>query len=148
MMKNFLILYMLFGTLLFSCKKDETVEISTTPAIEFVSISPGTAVEYQDKITIVISYKDGDGNLGENTPDLKNLFVTDTRNNVTYGFRISQLAPSGSAIAIQGTLSVELKNTAITNGSTSESVSYMVYVKDRAGNASNTVTTSAITVTQ
>ena len=124
------------------------MEISTTPAIEFVSISPGTAVEYQDKITIVVSYKDGDGDLGENAPDVKNLFLTDSRNNVTYQYRVSQLAPAGQAVAIQGSLVVELKNTAIVNGSTSEAVSYSVYVKDRAGNVSNTVSTSAITVTQ
>ena len=142
------IVYLFFGCVLFSCKKDDKIEISTTPAIEFVSISPGTAVEYQDKITIVISYKDGDGDLGENAPDVKNLFLTDTRNNVTYKYRVSQLAPSGSAIAIQGTLAVELKNTAITNGAASQAVSYLLYIKDRAGNSSNTITTSAITVTQ
>lgn len=147
-MKKLFLLYIIFSSVLFSCKKDEKVEISTTPAIEFVSISPGTAVEYQDKITIVVSYKDGDGDLGENAPDVKNLFLTDSRNNVTYQYRVSQLAPAGQAVAIQGSLVVELKNTAIVNGSTSEAVSYSVYVKDRAGNVSNTVSTSAITVTQ
>ncbi len=147
-MKKFLLVFLFFGCILFSCKKDDKVEISTTPAIEFVSISPGTAAEYQDKITVVISYKDGDGDLGENEPDVKNLFLTDTRNNVTYQYRVSQLAPTGAAIAIQGTLAIELKNTAITNGSTSQAVSYLLYVKDRAGHVSNTVTTSAITVTQ
>lgn len=147
-MKKLFLLYLFVCSVFFSCKKDEKVEISTTPAIEFVSISPGTAVEYQDKITIVISYKDGDGDLGENTPDVKNLFLTDSRNNVTYQFRVSQLAPSGQAVAIQGSLVVELKNTAIVNGSTSEVVTYSLYVKDRAGNVSNTVSTSAITITQ
>lgn len=147
-MKKLFLLYIIFSSVLFSCKKDEKVEISTTPAIEFVSISPGTAVEYQDKITIVISYKDGDGDLGENAPDVKNLFLTDSRNNVTYQYRVSQLAPAGQAVAIKGSLVIELKNTAIINGSTSEAVSYSVYVKDRAGNVSNTVSTSAITVTQ
>jgi hypothetical protein len=130
-----------------SCKKDKTVEVSTTPAIEFASITPTTAVAYQDKITIVISYKDGDGDLGENTPDAKNLYLTDTRNNVTYQYRISQLAPSGKTVSIQGTLSVELKNTAITDNSSSQTVAYRLYVTDRAGHASNTITTSAITIT-
>lgn len=130
-----------------SCKKDKNVDISTTPAIEFVSITPTTATEYKDKIIITISYKDGDGDLGENSPDIKNLFLTDTRNNVTYQYRVSQLAPSGQAIAIQGTLTVELNNTAITNGAASQAVSFSVYVKDRAGNASNVVSTAAITVT-
>jgi hypothetical protein len=146
-MKKFFFLFVSLS-IICACKKDTTIDISTTPAITFVSITPSTAVEYQDKISIVISYKDGDGDLGENTPDVKNLFLTDSRNNVTYQYRISQLAPSGQAIAIQGQLTVELKNTAITNGSTSQALSYSIYVKDRAGNQSNIVNTSAITVTQ
>lgn len=147
-MRNVFFICILCSIQLFSCKKDEKVEISTTPEIAFVSISPSAATEYQDKITIVISYKDGDGDLGENTPDVKNLFLTDSRNNVTYQYRISQLAPSGQAIAIQGNLVIELKNTAITDGSSSQAVSYSIYAKDRAGHISNTIGTSAITVTQ
>lgn len=147
-MKTNFLLFLLFSSVLFSCKKDDQIVVSTTPELNFVSISPSSAVEYQDKITIVITYKDGDGDLGENTPDVKNLFLTDTRNNVTYKYRISQLAPSGQAIAIQGTLAIELKNTAITNGSTSQAVAYSIYAKDRAGNVSNSITTSAITLTQ
>jgi hypothetical protein len=146
MKKLFYIL--LLSATISSCKKDKKIEISTTPVIEFVSITPGSAKEYQDKIIITISYKDGDGNLGENSPDVKNLFLTDTRNNVTYKYRIPQLAPSDASIAIQGSLPIVLQNTAITNGATSQSVSYTVYLKDRAGNQSNTVSTSAITVVQ
>jgi len=146
MMKKLFVLFS-FIVVISSCKKDETLEISTTPAIEFVSITPSSAIEYQDKITITIFYKDGDGDLGENSPDVKNLFLTDTRNNVTYQYRVSQLAPSGQAIAIQGTLTVELKNTAITDGTTSQAVSFSLYLKDRSGNTSNSITTSAITVT-
>lgn len=147
-MKTNLLLFLLFSSVLFSCKKDDEIIISTTPELNFVSISPTTATEYQDKITIVITYKDGDGDLGENVPDVKNLFLTDTRNNVTYQYRISQLAPSGQAVAIQGTLAIELKNTAIIDGSTSQAVTYSIYAKDRAGNVSNSISTSAITLTQ
>lgn len=147
MMKKLLFLFVSI-ILISSCKKDESLEISTTPAIEFVSISPSTATEYQDKIIITISYTDGDGNLGENTADVKNLFLTDTRNSVTYQYRIPQLAPSGESFAIEGNLPIELPNTAIINGASSQTVSYTVYVKDRAGNVSNTVSTSAITIVQ
>jgi hypothetical protein len=130
-----------------SCKKDK-VEPTNVPKIEFVSISPSTVVEYQDSINIVISYDDYDGDIGANDANVKNLFVTDSRNNVTYEYRISQLSPSGSTIHIKGNLNAIIKNTAITNGSTSQSVSYSVYLKDRAGNQSNVISTSAITITQ
>lgn len=130
-----------------SCKKDDAT-ISDIPAIEFVSVTPASVTEYQDKITFTISYTDGNGDLGENNPDVKNLFLTDSRNNVTYKYRIQQLAPEGSSIAIKGTLSVILNNTGITNGSTSQTFTYSLYVVDRAGNQSNIVTSSPVVVTK
>jgi hypothetical protein len=131
----------------FACKKKDA-ESTVIPEIEFVSISPSTAVEYVNSITITFSYDDLDGDLGENNPNITNLFITDSRNNVTYNYRISQLAPDGSSIHIKGNLNAVIKNTAITDGSTSQSVTYSLYLKDRAGNTSNTITTSAITITQ
>ncbi len=130
-----------------ACKKDKN-ESTTTPQITFISISPSSAVEYVNEITISFSYDDLDGDLGENNPNVSNLFVTDSRNNVTYNYRISELAPPGSIIHIKGTLNTVIKSTAITDNSSSQSVTYSVYLKDRAGNASNTITTSAITITK
>lgn len=154
-MKNFqfyknlcllLIAYCLLSLSFSSCKKKE--KPTNTPVIAFVSISPSSVVEYANSITIAFSYDDLDGDLGQNDPNVTNLFVTDSRNNVTYEYRISQLAPTGSTIHIKGNLNTVIKNTAITDGSSSQSVTYSVYLKDRAGNTSNTITTSAITVTK
>ena len=78
--------------------------------------------------------------------DAHNLFLTDNRVGVTYEYRIQELAPSGSSLIIRGNLDVVLNTTAITNGSNSQNVTYSIYVKDRAGNQSNTVTTSDITI--
>ena len=128
-----------------SCKKDD-VEISDVPEIEFVSVNPSTVVEYQDSLTFTISYRDGDGDLGENGVGVENLFLTDSRNDVTYTFRIKQLAPDGADIAIQGNLNVVLQSAAILDGSASQTFTYEIYVVDRAGNQSNTVTTSSVTV--
>ena len=127
-----------------SCKKDEAIH-SDTPTIELVSVS-ATSVQEGDPITFKIKYTDGDGDLGENDADAKNLFLIDNRVNVTYEYRIEQLAPSGSSIIIRGNLNIELSSTAITNGSNSQSVTYSIYVRDRAGNQSNTVTTESITI--
>ena len=137
-----------FAALCFSSCKKKDPESTTTPQIEFVSISPSTAVEYANSITITFSYDDLDGDIGENDPNVSNLFITDSRNNVIYNYRISQLSPDGSSIHIKGNLNAVIKNTAITDGSTSQQVTYSLSIKDRAGNASNTITTSAITVTQ
>jgi hypothetical protein len=141
--------YLFFSLLFFSlvsCKKDNLVT-DDAPVIEFVSISPSEVTEYDDMIVIVISYADANGDLGENDPDIKNLFVTDSRNEVMYQYRIQQLAPDDTEIYIQGNLNIEIKNTALVDeNASSETLTYSVYVRDRAGNDSNTITTSSITV--
>lgn len=128
-----------------SCKPDPATD--PVPTIEFMSVDPSTVVEFQDSLTFIISYQDGDGDLGENNPTAENLFLRDSRNGVTYGFRIQQLAPTGSEISIQGELNVILEHTSITDGSSSQSVTYEIWVIDRAGNESNHVETGPVTVT-
>ena len=131
--------------LIFSgCKKDEAID-SDVPTIELESVSSTNVLE-GDPITFKVKYTDGNGDLGENNPDAHNLFLTDNRVNVTYEYRIQELAPSGSTLIIRGHLNVELNSTAITDGSNSQTVTYSIYVVDRAGNQSNTVTSSAITI--
>lgn len=127
------------------CKKEET--ISDKPEIKFVSMSPGTARKYVDEVKVTISYTDGNGDLGENTPDVKNLFCTDSRNNVTYQFRINQLAPDDANIIIQGEISFNLPPQGFADdNNTSETATYSIYLKDRAGNISNTIQTPALTI--
>ena len=138
--------YILIALLLFACKKDET--LSVIPVIEFQSINPLIAQEYIDDIIITISYTDEDGNLGENNPDIHNLFVQDNRNDIEYEYRIPELTPSGSDISITGNFNIKINGTGITDESSSQKVNYDIYVKDREGNKSNTVTTSSITIQQ
>jgi hypothetical protein len=140
------LLYICIAILLFSCKKEDA--INEIPTISFVSISPSTANEYVDDINITISYSDGDGDLGENNPDIFNLFIRDNRNFIEYKFRIPELTPDDSNIAIEGEFNIIINGTGITNESTSQQVDYNVYVVDREGNKSNTITTSKITINQ
>ena len=138
--------YILIVLLLFACKKDDA--LSVVPTLEFQSINPSIAQEYIDDIIITISYADEDGDLGENFPDIDNLFVEDSRNGIVYHFRIPQLAPNENEISIQGNFNIKINGTGITNESSSQQVNYNIYVKDRAGNKSNTITTSSITIQQ
>jgi hypothetical protein len=143
-MKN--IIYLSAIVLLFSCKKEQV--ISDTPIIEFKSISPATVQEYSDDIIITISYSDGDGDLGENNPDIHNLFVEDNRNGIVYQFRIPHLAPDNNSVAIEGDFNITINGSGITDESSSQQLNYAIYVIDRAGNKSNTITTSNITIHQ
>ena len=140
------LLYILLLIFLFSCKKENP--ISDIPEIEFISISPIVIQEFSDEITITIYYFDANGDLGENNPDVKNMFVKDNRNEIEYEYRIPELTPSGSNIAIQGNFDIIINGTGITNESSIQNVNYDIYVKDRAGNTSNKVTTSSITIQQ
>ena len=133
--------------LLSSCKKDPPT-ISITPHIEFVGASSTSILEYQDILTLTISYTDGDGDLGENNPDVHNLFVVDNRIGITYPYRISELAPDNANIPIKGNLEIKLPGIGITDGSTSQSVTYSIYVLDRQRVQSNTVTSPSITIHQ
>jgi len=143
-MKN--IIYLFAIVLLFSCEKEQL--ISDTPIIEFKSISPTTVQEYSDDIIITISYSDGNGDLGENNPDIHNLFVEDNRNGIVYQFRIPQLSPDNNSIAIEGDFNITINGSGITNESSSQQVNYTIYVTDRAGNKSNSISTSSITIQQ
>jgi hypothetical protein len=141
-MKN--IIYLFAIVLLFSCEKEQV--ISDTPIIEFKNISPTTVQEYSDDISVTISYSDGNGDLGENNPDIHNLFVEDNRNGIVYQFRIPHLAPDNNSIAIEGDFNITINGSGITNESSSQQVNYSIYVTDRAENKSNTITTSFITI--
>ena len=143
-MKN--IIYLFAIVLLFSCEKEQV--ISDTPIIEFKSISPTTVQEYSDDIIITITYSDGNGDLGQNDPDIHNLFVEDNRNGIVYQFRIPHLAPDNNSIAIEGDFNITINGSGITNESSSQQVNYSIYVTDRVENKSNTIITSNITIQQ
>ncbi|MBL7924716.1 MAG: hypothetical protein JNL88_11005 [Bacteroidia bacterium] len=133
-----------------SCRqKDDDPFASKVPQIELRAVQPQVAVEFSDSIVFRVYYRDNDGDLGENDPDVKNLFLTDNRIGVRYEYRIQQLAPSGSAVPIEGNLNVVLNTVARTDTSLAqETATFSIYVIDRAGNKSNTVTSGPVTIQQ
>lgn len=133
--------------LVLSCKDDEP-SFPAEPVITLTGISPTNAKEYTDNIVIAIRYEDGDGDLGENTDGVKNCYVTDNRAGITYQYRINQLAPSNSSIHIAGDLNIDIGGQAILDNSTSQNANYTLYVVDRAGHRSNSVTTGSITISK
>lgn len=130
-----------------ACKKDVIDLEDPVPQILNVTVNPTSVVEFQDEVVFSVEYRDGDGDLGENDPDVTNLFVVDNRVNITESFRVSQIAPDGANVPITGTLEVILPSTGITDNSSSQTVNYTIYMIDRAGNESNRFTTTDITVT-
>ncbi len=135
-----------FALMCSSCSKEEAV--STAPVIEFVSLTPASVSELTDELTLKIKYSDSDGDLGENTADSTNLFITDSRTSVVYAYRVQQLAPDDAVIAIEGTLTINIDALVISDGSSSETGTFSITMKDRAKNESNTITSTEFTITQ
>jgi hypothetical protein len=131
--------------IVFGCKDDD-IEFAPEPKIEMVSITPQNPLQFTEPVTITIKYEDGDGDLGENNDQVKNCFVTDNRIGLVSEFRIKQLAPTGYSIPITGTLNIEIGGQGITDASTSQNATYTLYVVDRAGHRSNTITTNEIVI--
>ncbi len=123
------------------------------PEIEFVSITPEEATQFTaDEITLTFRYQDGDGDLGYIGDPVNNLFVIDSRTafagnpaRIT-AFAFETLTPDTRKPSIQGEFSISLTTPPFEI--TAEPLVYNVYIVDRAGNVSNTISTSPITVSQ
>ena len=151
-MKN-LSLILLSFLLVFSCKKEEGNDplptVSNTPVIELSSTNSSNINQFDD-VLLRVNYSDGDGDLGEPNADTKSIFVTDSRNtSIVHEFHLQPLAPLDQSFAIQGTLIVTIENVILLDqANTSENVTFTAYIKDRAGNKSNTISSPSIKITK
>lgn len=136
-MRKLLFISVLLYFVVGGCKKEEG--LSDVPEITLLKAGPDIIKAYEDSIYFSIAYKDGDGDLGDTNPLVKNLFVQDHRIDLTYGYRIAELVPGNANVGIQGELNFSIVNTVLTGTGSSEQVYYRVWIIDRAGNRSNTL---------
>ena len=61
---------------------------------------------------------------------------------------VEQLAPDDANIAIQENLNIELNGTGITDCGSQQTATFDFYMLDRVGNQSNSITSTAITVSK
>jgi hypothetical protein len=131
----------------FSCKKKAKVVVDPVPTIELVSINPSTVTEFKDSISITIKYKDANGDLGDDNPDELSLEIKDSRLSKADYYHVKPLAPNtGKDIPIEGELRVKLNSMFLLGTGTKETVTLNIKFKDRAGNWSNEVVSSPITI--
>lgn len=139
------ILYILIPVFLFSCKeKDE--KYSDTPEIEFVSMTPTSTTEFQDQVRLTISYKDGNGDIGTEDPDFYSLYMKDARLSAYDEYHIQPLSPPDQTLQIEGELDVVVTGLFILDTVNSETTSFSIKIRDRAGNWSNEVQSSTLTI--
>lgn len=139
---------LLFGiTLVFtSCKKEE--KYSEVPEIEFVSLTPSSTSEFSQNIVLKLTYKDGDGDIGNEDPDIYSLYVKDSRLPRADEYHVKPLTPPDQNLQIEGELTIRLSGIFILGSDSTESTKFTVKLKDRAGNWSNEVVTSSIKVSK
>ncbi len=128
------------------CEEKIVNQGDVVPKIEFKSISKNKVKQFTDSIAIVLSYFDGDGDLGEVNPDSLSLCVRDTRLSKPDNYHIMPLSPVGYKINIHGDITIKLKNLFLLSPSPAETTSFEIKVKDRANHFSNLILTPKIEI--
>jgi hypothetical protein len=130
---------------------DDAPVFPNEPEISFVSITPAVATQFTaDEITLTFHYQDGDGDLGYEGDPTDNLFIEDMR--AAYAndsarfnsYSFESLTPDTRKPSIQGEISIVL--TTPPWEPSQEPLVFSIYIVDRAGNHSNIIQTSPITV--
>jgi len=158
-----IIFYFLAINVLISCQNNS--QEGTAPTIEFLSLSKNTIVQdvvgLNDSIDITIRFEDVNGDLGflqGEAGGTKDVFMIDNRTGDKYqNFRLPHFPTQGASNGIEGEITFTILSAccvfpdgippceAPTEFPTNE-FTIGIYMKDRAGNQSNTVETSTITM--
>lgn len=144
--KHIALLWVVFITLFFSCKKEEIREDMDIPYISIKKISPTLVHEFAENILLEVAYEDGNGDLGDYDPDIMSLSVKDSRLEQADMYHIQPLAPQGEELYIKGSFQIYLNTCFLLGVGSSEKLTFTVRIKDRAGNWSNSVTSEEITI--
>ena len=133
---------------IFSCLKPP--QFPETPEILFVSVNSTQVHQETDSILMIISFKDGDGDIGSTDQDTAtNCYITDHRPgkpDYTYNYKIPFITPLGTTKDISGKININLPGITCIPFHTVDSVTYKIVIKDRAGHTSNQVVTPVIIV--
>jgi hypothetical protein len=144
----------LFGGIIVSsssCKKDESFAV--TPDIAFVSLVKYTSVSNNDSLELIFDFTDGDGDLGspESNTSARDIFVTlfELQNGVfveanlaaPLEYRMPFLEPSGNNSSLKGSVNISIDYNIL---QVNDTIRYELFIKDRAGHQSNTITSSTV----
>ena len=142
MPKSFSILLLVMIACL-ACKKEE---LSKSPVIELVEITPLSLVQYNEPVYITIGYTDLDGDIGYESPDEYALQIKDNRLIDPDWYHVPPLSPVGSNVAIEGNLTIKINSLFLLGNGSQEFTSFTIKIKDRADNWSEEITTPQVTI--
>ena len=128
-----------------SCQPEETAPVA--PVLEFLSINATEVESASTPLTVTLSYRDHQGDLGWANPDQHALEVQDTRLENPDTYHVPPLTPDGMELDIDGTFVVNLPPLFLLGNGGDEQTRLTFRITDRAGNASNIVESPTILIT-
>ncbi len=133
-----------------SCNKE--TKYSNIPKITFTALSTDKVKAGGDSIVYIqFDFEDGDGNIGFGT---NNLFLRDTRDTVVVPFLIPTIPDKfNPSSGLKGVIQVDYEAAFLLMRTDSahletDTMRWEIYMKDKAGNRSNTITTSELILTK
>lgn len=107
----YLLSILMCSALAYSCNIGP--DFSDTPQITFIGISKDTMDQgslFNDSIDLVITFRDGDGNLGTGVDGIReNIIIRDSRTgNQLTPFKIPNLPAEGAGAGIEGTITMKI----------------------------------------
>lgn len=136
------VIFLLFFS---SCKK-ELPDDYYNPKLSNLVVSLDTVQEFEDTLLITFDYEDMDGDLGFHDPNVKSLYVKDSRFQNADTYHVQPLAPEGSELKINGTLTVKLNGLFVVGNATTETLYFTVQITDRQSHLSNELVSKEIIV--
>lgn len=120
-------------------------DYSIVPEIALDSLSSRNLRAGSDSLTFFISFTDGDGDIGSET--VPNLFFTDSRTGYTDSVKVPYITPGGTLKTISGVITYVRSQIYCIPGRSTDSLTYTIYLEDRAGHQSNRIITPTIFLT-
>ncbi len=153
-----LILFFILCTCLTNCT--ESPHFPVEPHLEYKGISKKSIKQGSlntDSLFIYLYFTDGDGDIGiEQSDSLQNLFIIDSRTNKqAESIKIPKIADAGIGNGISGEIELKVYTTcclfnnnippcSVVEGVNTDTLTYKIYMIDRAGNKSEIVETESI----
>lgn len=136
----------LFAVTFYGCETTVLPVSAGPPVIQYLDVQPRVITEFADSIIITFKYDDPNGDIGTDDPNIYSLAVQDMRLENPDWYHVSMLAPENEELSISGVLELKIKNSFLLGTGTTETTSYQLMLKDRAGNESNIIQTDQIQI--
>jgi hypothetical protein len=160
-MKKIVFIFSMVIAVIFFNSCNTSPDYSEVPELAFVGFNKNVMRQSnidKDSITLILDFKDGDGDIGAGERDNNiNLFIIDSRTNENYSFfKLPAIPEKGANNGVEGRMFINLYSTcckfpsavpcSVVPGFPDNKISFEVYFFDRAKNKSNVVKTPEITL--